>query len=133
MEGCDPSFLRGFDFDSIWDRLYPFISGVNIFDNAAETALSFDIFKQGFKNLGLFPYDKRSFCASPLLFTDNYNVFSCTNNGALKETQSFSHTLAKASWASIPILVWALLALFKPQYTIKKGTYTKADILQPVS
>ena len=132
MEGCDPSFLRGYDFDSSWDRFYPFISGLNIFDNAAETALSFDMVKQGFKNVGLFPYDKRSFCASPLLFTDNYNVFSCTNNGALKETQSFSHTLAKASWASIPILVWALLALFKPQYTIKKGTYTKADILQLV-
>ena len=130
MKDCDPSFLQTVDFDDVWDHIYPLISSINALGNDAETALLFGLFEQGVKTLGLLPHDKSSFCASPLLFTNDYNVFSCSDDGALKKTRSFSHTAAKASWALLPVVMWALLARFKPRYRTEKGTYSTADMLQ---
>jgi Leucine-rich repeat (LRR) protein len=133
VKGCDlASLLQEQSVleikESDWDSITSYLS--SFFPNAAETAIALDLLKQGVNNLIPMLRDKGSFCDSPLMFTDNYNVFSCTESGASTELTSFSHIPAKASWTFISILVWALLARFKPQYKTRKGTYSWGDMVQ---
>jgi Leucine-rich repeat (LRR) protein len=130
MEDCDPSFLENVDFDAVWDILNPLVSGVSVLGSIAESAAAIGLMEQAVKGMALLPRDKSSFCASPMFDVGTSTAFRCVDNGASKETRSFSHTPAKASWASTPVLVWALLTRFRPQYKSRKGTYSMADMSQ---